>query len=191
MKPNIETVSTSSATARSRKRDRFSAHELAFQPWFLPIASRIAISHLIPPGYRDKMRAFFDDYGCMRCRGRELYDANGMCRPCHALIRRRLKTSVRRRLIGREDDHIDLIIERRKELASKLLGRFAKPWSTMSLSHRLDGANITNPVDQALGFLTPGSWTDRYRQLDGIVADESGVLGKSVRDMRPGRKRGR
>jgi hypothetical protein len=180
-------LSRNSTAASSLGRERFNPHELAFQPWFLPRASRLAIDSLIPPGYRNKMRAYFDDYGCMRCGKHGMYDANGMCLLCHHLVRRRLKKSVRRRMEGRVDDRIDLIIERRKTLASKLLGRFAQPWSKMSLRHRLNGASLKNPVDEALGFLTPGSWTNRHQDFQNDSPDERGTLGKSIRDMRPGR----
>jgi len=176
-----------SQAALSTRQSRFNAHELAFQPWFLPRASRHAIDVLIPPDYRNKMRAYFDDYGCMRCGEHKMYDTNGMCLECHALIRRRLKTSVRRRMTGRPDDRLDLIMLRRKDLASKLLGPFSQPWSKMSLRHRLNGATLRNPVDEALGFLTPGGWKYRHPKLRSGSQEEPEVLGKSVRDMRAGR----
>lgn len=188
MRPNPERKACmNSRSASTRKGSRFNSHELAFQPWFLPRASRLAIAACIPPDYRNKMRAYFDDYGCMVCGKHELYDANGMCIPCHHLIRRRLKTSVKRRMMGRTDDRIDLLMQRRKALASKLLGHFSKPWSTMSLRHRLNVASLKNPVDEALGFLTPGSWRDRYQEDRGDSTKEQGTLGKSVRDLRTGR----
>jgi hypothetical protein len=174
-------------SASGPRLSRFNPHELAFQPWFLPRASRLAINALIPPDYRNKMRAYFDDYGCMVCGKHQMYDSNGMCLPCHHLIRRRLKTSVRRRMMGRADDRIDLIMQRRKKLASKLLEPFSQPWSKMSLSHRLNGVSLRNPVDEALGFLTPGSWRDRYQEHQSDPPEERGSLGKSVRDLRTGR----
>ncbi len=173
---------------RSDRLARFNTHELAFQPWFLPRASRLAINSLIPPSYRNKMRAYFEDYGCMVCGKFDQYDANGMCLPCHHLVTRRLKTCVRRRLIGLEGETVDLVIKRRKALASKLLGRFAQPWSKMALRHRINVASSRNPVDAALGFLTPGGRAG----LEPVVQDSwsgDGVLGKSVRDMKPGRRK--
>lgn len=170
----------------SRRTSRFNSHELAFQPWFLPRASRIAIDALIPPGYRNKMRAYFDDYGCMVCGKHEMYDANGMCLRCHHLIRRRLKTCVRRRTKDTDDDRIDLVMLRRKQLASKLLGRFSKPWSKIALRHRINMSSLRNPVDEALGFLTPGCKRDQYQNLQNEPA-EIDVRGKSVRDVRPTR----
>ncbi len=186
--PEMKTAKYS-RSGSSRRSNRFNSHELAFQPWFLPRASRLAIDALIPADYRKKMRAYFDDYGCMLCGEHELYDANGMCLPCHHLIRRRLRTSVRRRLTGRTDDRIDLIMQRRKALASKLLGRFSQPWSRMSLMHRLNAASLKNPVDEVLGFLTPGSWRDRHQECRTESPEERGTLGKSIRDLRTGRPR--
>jgi hypothetical protein len=185
MKPNPRTqVSTASSVASSRRPNRFNSHELVLQPWFLPRASRLAINALIPPDYRNKMRAYFDDYGCMVCEKHELYDSNGMCLRCHHLIRIRLATSVRRRMTGRPDDRIDLIMLRRKALARKLLGRFSQPWKRVALRHRLDPASLRNPVDEALGFLTPGSLTNRHQEFQSGSPRERGILGKSVRDLR-------
>lgn len=172
-----------------RRPERFNSHELALQPWFLPRASRLAINTLIPPDYRNKMRAYFDDYGCMICGERRLYDANGMCLPCHHLVRQRLKKSVRRRMAGRIDDRVDLIMERRKTLASRLLRPFSKAGCVSPLQHRLDVANLRNPVDEALGFLTPGSWRNRNLAAESESSEDLGALGKSVRDMRTGRTR--
>jgi hypothetical protein len=173
---------------RSDRSVRFNTHELAFQPWFLPRASRLAINSLIPPSYRNKKRAYFDDYGCMVCGKFDQYDSNGMCLPCHHLVTRRLKTCVRRRSIGLQGETIDLVIQRRKALASKLLGRFANPWSKMPLRYRKNVVSSRNPVDEAIGFLTPGGRAG----LAPVVQDQpsaDGVLGKSVKDMKPGRRK--
>jgi hypothetical protein len=197
MKLNPKKASKSSRPNSRPRRRRFNSHELALQPWFLPRANRLAINSLIPADYRNKMRAYFEDYGCMICGKHKLYESNGMCLPCHHLIRRRLKTSIRRRMVGRADDRLDLIMKRRKELASKLLGRFSQSWSKMSLAHRLNAtcqrnpaASLRNPVDEALGYLTPGSWRNRYRKHQDDSQDERGVLGKSVHDL-PKRTRGK
>lgn len=172
----------------NRRRKRFDSHELAFQPWFLPRASRLAINALIPPGYRNKMRFYFDDYGCMICGKRELYDANGMCLPCHHLIRRRLATSFRRHLVGNNpEDSIAIIMKQRATLASRLLAPFAPRGRAKALHYRLDFANLRNPVDGALVFLTPGSRRSQTHVPRNAVSSEHGMLGKSVRDMPRGR----
>lgn len=169
----------------ARRRARFNSHELALQPWFLPRASRLAINSLIPPHYRNKMRFYFEDYGCMVCGKHDLYDANGMCLPCHHLLRRRLQASVRRRARKTPEDSIEIVMKRRKALASKLLGPFSQPQSGKALRFRLNPSALKNPVDEALAFLTPGSRTNREswsRSSDGPEA-----LGKSVRDIQVGR----
>lgn len=176
------------AVRARRRRGRFTPNELVFQPWFLPRASRLAIDKLIPSGYRNKMRAYFEDYGCMLCGTQDGYDANGMCRPCHHLIRRRLRSSARRRLSARSGDELGLIMARRKSLASRLLAPFAQPRVKMPLRHRLRvGVSLRNPVDEALGFITPGSWTEQHRNSSDNQGGDFEYLGKSVSDMRPGR----
>lgn len=177
-----------SLSASGSGPNRFNSHELVFQPWFLPRASRLAINSLIPPDYRNKMRFYFDDYGCMVCGKHELYESNGMCFACHRLVRSRLKKCLTRRMKGRTGERIDLIMERRKALASRLLGQFSRRRKGVSLRHRLSVASLKNPVDEALVFLTPGSWRDRVqRSKKNRAAERSGVLGKSVRDFRAGR----
>jgi hypothetical protein len=177
----------SARAAANTRRERFSLDELALQPWFLPRASRLAINSLIPPGYRRKLRAYFEDYGCMVCGKHTMYDTNGMCLHCSHLIRRRLKKSVRRRMTGRPDFRLDLVMGRRKELASKLLRPFAKSSSNDSIARRLNTACLRNPVDEALGFLTPGSSRDKFLDLPNLSPSEEGVLEKSIRDL-PGTK---
>src|SRR6202453_5443549 len=79
-----ERSSANKSTDPEVRSNRFTSNELVFQTWFLPRHSRLAINSLIPPGYRNKMRAYFDDYGCMICGDRDVvYDCNGMCIPCH------------------------------------------------------------------------------------------------------------
>ena len=165
--------------------NRFTSHELVFQPWFLPRKSLLAISALIPPGYRNKMRAYFDDYGCMICgRMDVIYDALGMCIGCHQTIRRRLKRSVRRRMTRKPDDRADLFMLRRAKLAKKLLGRFSPTWRARSIRRRLDKALPNNPIDEALEFLSPVISKELAQIPQPAPSDEVGVSSKSVRDLR-------
>ncbi len=167
---------------------RFTSDELVFQPWFLPKQSCLTINGLIPPGYRNKMRAYFDDYGCMICgHVNVLYRANGMCIPCHQTVIRRLRRSVRRRITGKPDNRSDLFMLRRAKLAKKLLGRFSANWRARSLRHRLDTTWTKNPVDEALGFLSPVIPSDPVQIPDLTSSDEVTVSSKSVRDLRAGR----
>lgn len=131
-----------------------------------------------------------DDYGCMICgRSEVMYDSNGMCIPCHQTIRRRLKRSVRRRMVGKSDDRADLFMLRRAKLAKKLLGRFSANWRARSLRHRLEALLPNNPIDEALGYLSPIISKDFARPPDAPRTQEVGVSSKSVRDLRQGGRR--
>lgn len=169
---------------RKNRRSRFTSHELVFQPWFLPKQSRLAIDSLIPPGYRSKMRAYFDDYGCMICgHTNVVYDSNGMCIPCFKTIGRRLRRSVKRRLMGNPDDRADLLMLRRAKLAKTLLGRFSPNWRVRSQRHRLDTILSNNPIDEALGFLSPVT-SKNLAQISGTApSHERQVSSKPVRDL--------
>jgi hypothetical protein len=168
-----------------KRSNRFTSNELVFQPWFLPRHSQLAINSLIPPGYRNKMRAYFDDYGCMICGGTDvIYDCTGMCIPCHHTIVRRLRRCVRRRMAKKPDGRADLFMLRRAKLAKKLLGRFSPNWRARSLRHPLDKILSNNPIDEALGFLSPVIPRYPVQILDPAPLDEEEVWGKSVRDLR-------
>jgi len=167
------------------RSDRFTSDELVHQPWFLPRQSYLAIDALIPPGYRKKMRAYFDDYGCMICGGvNVVYCANGMCIPCFQTIGRRLRRSVRRRLTGKPDDRADLFMLRRANLAKKLLGTFTPNWRARSHRHRLDTPLSNNPIDDALVFLSPVIPKNLAQIPDAAPSDEVGIRSKPVRDLR-------
>lgn len=167
------------------KINRFTSNELVFQPWFLPRHSRFAINSLIPPGYRNKMHAYFQDYGCMVCGVMDAaYCANGMCIQCHQTVVRRLKRSVKRRMTGEPDDRADLFMLRRAKLAKRLLGRFSRKWRARRFRNRPDLPLSSNPIDEALGFLSPVIQDNLSHVSDRKRSDDAGVWSKSVRDLR-------
>jgi hypothetical protein len=89
-----------SANDRSRQKLGVGSNidELFLQPWFLPRALSEKIRSLLPSSQFQKMRYYFDDYGCLRCGKRDcLYGANGMCESCCVVIRKRIATSLFRR----------------------------------------------------------------------------------------------
>ena len=184
-----EGILTNNSREPVKTSNRFTSNELVFQPWFLPRRSRLAINSIIPPGYRNKMRAYFDDYGCMVCGGMDLvYDSNGMCIRCYKTVTRRLRRSVRRRMTGKPDDRADLFMQRRAKLAKKLLGRFSPNWRARSFRHPLDKMLSNNPIDEALGYLSPVIPKYPVQILDPEPPSHEGaLLGKSVRDLRTGR----
>jgi hypothetical protein len=75
----------------ARKAPGLACDELMLQPWFLTSRVQRRITGLVPPSYRQKMRDFYDDYGCMICGGSDgNHYANGMCIVCNGSVRRRL-----------------------------------------------------------------------------------------------------
>jgi hypothetical protein len=186
MKPEHKKGKSANKSRNPKKRaNRFTSGELVFQPWFLPKQSRLAINSLIPPGYRNKMRAYFDDYGCMVCGAEQVgYEVNGMCRPCHQTIVRRLKGCVRRRMAGKSYDRADQFMLRRAKLAKKLLGRFSPNSSARSLRHPLDKPLSNNPIDDALALLSP---VIPRNNIQIPVPESPYEGGKSVCDLRTGR----
>lgn len=84
---------------RNRKRQRWTAEDLLLQPWFLPTRTARLIKNLLPPDFRQRLRDYFDDYGCLRCRRRKVpYQSNGMCRRCAIGVFHRMYASANRRL---------------------------------------------------------------------------------------------
>jgi hypothetical protein len=74
--------------------------DIFLQPWFLPMQTASAIRRLIPPEHRHKMRAFFDDYGCLRCSQTAVrYGSNGMCESCVQEVKLKLLFAIKRRWV--------------------------------------------------------------------------------------------
>jgi len=144
-------------TARRRKifgrpTNGFDTNELFLQPWFLPRRNERAMRGLMPPDYRSKMHACFEDYGCLICGRYDEYFANGMCIHCNAKVRAKLKKSLRRRMRRRPDNNVSPMLERQKGLAKMLLGGFRAPVGASSRPYRIEPVPAINPVDE---FLAP------------------------------------
>jgi hypothetical protein len=61
-------------------------------PLFLTIKLRKAIERLLPVGYYQRLRQYFDIYGCLHCsRKNVLYGANGFCMACISMIGKRMR----------------------------------------------------------------------------------------------------
>src|ERR1700693_1312443 len=61
-------------------------------PLFLTIKLRKAIERLLPGGYYQRLRQYFDIYGCLHCsRKNVLYGANGFCMLCIGMIGKRMR----------------------------------------------------------------------------------------------------
>ncbi len=108
----------------SKVRHSHIADKVLLQPWFLPQRIAFAIHDLVPHSYWNKMRYFFDDYGCMIC-GRDFeYHSNGMCRSCCQKISKKLAQSVKRHSKARLSPRVDIVLIRQESLAKRLLRRF-------------------------------------------------------------------
>jgi hypothetical protein len=72
--------------------------DIFLQPWFLPQKSAFEIWAILPPEHRHKLRFYFEDYGCMRCRQRNArYGSNGMCKKCVQQVKQQLLWAIKRR----------------------------------------------------------------------------------------------
>lgn len=61
-------------------------------PLFLTVKLRKTIEQLLPIGHHQRLRQYFDTYGCLRCsRNRVVYGANGFCLLCINMIGKRLR----------------------------------------------------------------------------------------------------
>jgi hypothetical protein len=61
-------------------------------PLFLTIKLRKTIERLLPVGHHQRLRQYFDIYGCLRCsRNNVIYGANGFCMLCINMIGKRMR----------------------------------------------------------------------------------------------------
>jgi hypothetical protein len=61
-------------------------------PLFLTIKLRKAIERLLPVRHYQRLRQYFDVYGCLHCSRRKvLYGANGFCMACVSMIGKRMR----------------------------------------------------------------------------------------------------
>jgi len=61
-------------------------------PLFLTIKLRKTIERLLPVGHHQRLRRYFDIYGCLRCsRNNVVYSANGFCILCINMIGKRMR----------------------------------------------------------------------------------------------------
>lgn len=61
-------------------------------PLFLTQKLRRSIEHLLPVRHHQRLRLYFDTYGCLRCVHKNvIYGANGFCRLCLNAIEKRLR----------------------------------------------------------------------------------------------------
>jgi hypothetical protein len=81
-----------------KEKSKLFYDELFLQPWFLPKPTYLTLRRLLPSSQLAKMRYYFEDYGCLKCGGRNgLYASNGMCNGCSIIVRSRVVLCLARR----------------------------------------------------------------------------------------------
>jgi hypothetical protein len=125
------------------------ADKVLLEPWFLPQRVAFAIHSVVPPAFWNKMRYFFEDYGCMICKQQSKHHSNGMCRLCRDRIRRKLTQSIKRRSRDRSNRRLDIVLLRQEKLAKRLLGKFSPPRAP-SPAPGINLQSSHNPVYEAL-----------------------------------------
>src|SRR5713101_8746236 len=80
------------------------ARRKSLPPLFLTVKLRRSIERLLPVGHHQRLRLYFDTYGCLRClHSNVIYGGNGFCRCCLIIIEKRLR-KVDRELRARLSD---------------------------------------------------------------------------------------
>jgi hypothetical protein len=137
-------------SSRSKMSHARIVNRVLLQPWFLPQRIAFAIHSMVPPEFWNKMRYYFDDYGCMVCKAETGYHSNGMCKRCSEVVRKKLAASLGRRTERRVEPRLDLALFRQEKAAKKLLKQFSVrgPGSSQKRSIEIPARN--NPVYEAL-----------------------------------------
>ncbi len=88
-------------------------------PLFLTVKLRKTIERLLPVGHHQRLRQYFDIYGCLRCsRNNVVYGANGFCLLCINMISKRLRK-------------VDKELQARKpEVPAKLEETYLRPYNS-------------------------------------------------------------
>ena len=67
-------------------------HLQSVPPLFLTKKLRKTIERLLPIGHHQRLRQYFDIYGCLHCSRRAVvYGANGFCRLCISMLGKRIR----------------------------------------------------------------------------------------------------
>ena len=76
---------------------------------------------MLPPEHSHKMKFFFDDYGCMRCKKKGVtYGSNGLCKICMQSIKLKLFFAIKRRWTAVSPDNVPRTFKRMAD-AQRLL----------------------------------------------------------------------
>jgi hypothetical protein len=90
--PSDESINSRKPIRRGGRLTPIRANMGSLPPLFLTIKLRKAIERLLPVGYYQRLRQYFDIYGCLHCsRKNVLYGANGFCMICISMIGKRMR----------------------------------------------------------------------------------------------------
>ncbi len=90
--PSEKSMNSRKPTRRSGPVIPIRANMESVPPLFLTIKLRKTIERLLPVGHHQRLRQYFDIYGCLRCsRNNVVYGANGFCLLCINMISKRLR----------------------------------------------------------------------------------------------------
>jgi len=90
--PSDESMNSRKPVRRLRQVPPIRANVGSVPPLFLTVKLRKAIERLLPHRHHQRLRQYFDNYGCLRCsRNNVLYGANGFCMGCINMIGKRMR----------------------------------------------------------------------------------------------------
>lgn len=137
-----------STTARIREHYEDFAADMPLQPWLLPKHVACEVARVIPFGYRKRLRFFFNDFGCIRCRRRTVrYGGSGFCENCSSRVSTLLRLSMKRHQKEIQADTMAPLrptiqryierVDRAEELLADFRPRTKRPNSKKKKSHHL------------------------------------------------------
>jgi len=101
--------------------DKSLLDDIFLQPWFLPRDKAFAMQRILPPEHRHKMKFYFDDYGCIRCKKKDVtYGSNALCKPCVQEVKLKVFFAIKRRWIAASPDDFPRTFKRMAD-AQRLL----------------------------------------------------------------------
>jgi hypothetical protein len=109
------------------KQEKELLDDIYLQPWFLPKDTAFAVRRMLPPGYRHRMKFYFEDYGCMRCGKKNVtYGSNGLCKLCAQQVKLKLFFAIKRRWTAASPENLPRTFTRMADaqrLLRDLIGR--------------------------------------------------------------------
>ena len=90
--PSEKSVTSRKPARRLNPVTRGGKHLQGMPPLFLTKKLRKTIERLLPIEHHQRLRQYFDIYGCLHCSRRAVvYGANGFCRLCISMLGKRIR----------------------------------------------------------------------------------------------------